>query len=481
MKRCDLAKAYTKIPADCYAAMMSAARSVQEEPVMKKRVSAILVFAIVTILLAGVAIAAITMQGTGTQILQTEQTEGYYESWPADQKASLVRELADMDYLDITPGIQRLLNGEITDTEELNRIADEAMSAFTGTDVSEISFLIIMQAAWGPFDTWGAERQAWYSQLYVELGLHRDGITRFVLPSGTVDEAQAVALARAAIAKGYGVDESVLDGYKLVSNFQVPEFATESDGKAYWYVGYERPLDMPAEDALFGGFEVFIDPDTGEFLETVDEIIAFRGELQAYLDAISSNPLIIDIQAFQEANQLKMNPETWSLETFADFSERFHERGLQQLSENPELFSSHLPGVLSHAYGLPDEKAISQADALAIAEDAIVAQIGRKPEEVAFFTHRMTVMYDITDPQRPLWKFFFKMPNMYDSDTAFAKSVEAYYGKDGERLPNIKIEIDAYTGELVRAFTIDFAYDFSADPNGDGLSDFDIALYMQVF
>ena len=481
MKRSNLARAYTKIPADCYTAMMTAAHSVQEEPIMKKRISAILVFAIITILLAGAAIAAITMQGTGTQILQAEQTEGYYETWPASLKASLITELADMDYLEITPDVERLLGGQITDADEVSRVADEAMAAFTGVDASEISFLIIMQAAWGPFDSWSTERQAWYSDLYAELGLQRDGITRFVLPTGTVDEAQAVALARAAIAKGYGVDENALDGYTLTTSFQVPEFANPGDEKAYWYVGYEKPLDMSKEDALFSGFEVFIDPDTGEFLETVDEIIAFRDELQTYLDSVNSNPLIMDIVAFREANDLKMNPETWSLETFADFSERFHERGLKQLADNPELFSSFLPSVLSHAYSLPDDKAISQADALAIAENAIVTHIGRKADEVIFFTHTMTVMYDITDPEKPLWKFYFKMPSMYNSDTAYAESVEAYYGENGERLPNIKIEIDAYTGEVVKAFTIDFAYDFTSDPNGDGLSDFYIALYMQVF
>ena len=481
MKRSDLSRAYTSIPPDCYETMMQAAHSVQEEPVMKKKISAVLVFAIVTLLLAGAAIAAVTMQGTGTEILQTEQTEGYYQNWSAEQKASLVKELADLHYIENSPAVARLLAGEITDAQELNRAADEAMAAFTGVDTSEISFLIIMQAAWGPFDSWTAEQQAWYSDLYVELGLHRDGITRFVLPAGTVDEDTAVALARAAIAKGYGVEESVLDGYELTTSFQVPEFATPGDDQAYWYVGYEKPLDMPQDEALFSGFEVFIHPDTGAFVETVDDIIARRSEQRAYLDAVNSNPLIIDIEAFREANELKMNPEFWSMEIFADFSARFHERGLQQLKENPELLSSFLPSVLTHAYGLPDDKAISQADAQAIAERAIVTQIGRKEDEVAFFTHRMTVMYDITDPQKPLWKFYFKMPSMYDSDTAFAGKMEAYFGKDGERLPNIKVEIDAYTGEVVRAFTIDFAYDFASDPNGDGLSDFYKALYQQVF
>ena len=481
MKRTDLERAYTPIPQECHNAMMQAAHSVQEEPIMKKKVSAILVFAIVTVLLAGIALAAATLQGTGKQILETEQTEGYYENWPAGLKGSLVTELAGLGCMEITPDIQKLIDGKLTDTEEIGRIADEAMTAFTGMEVSEISFLVIMQAAWGPFDSWSAEEQAWYSDLQVELGLQRDGITRFVLPAGPVDKGSAVALARAAIAKGYGVDESVLDGYELATSFQVPEFAETGDDKAYWYVGFEKPLDMPADEALFSGFEVFIDPDTGAFLESVEDIIAQRNEQQAYLDAINSNALMIDIKAFREANQLKAAPITWSVETFADWSARFHERGLEQLAENPELFCSFLPSVLTHAYGLPDDKAISQAEAQAIAEDAIVTQIGRKTDEVTFFTHEFTVMYDVTDPEKPLWKFYFKMPSMYDSDTDYAKAVEAYYGKDGERLPNIKVEIDARTGEVVRAFPIDFAYDYTADPNGDGLTEFYIETYLQVF
>lgn len=64
-----------------------------------------------------------------------------------------------------------------------------------------------------------------------------------------------------------------------------------------------------------------------------------------------------------------------------------------------------------------------------------------------------------------VWKFFFRMPSPYNSDEAFAQSVEDYYGMDGERLPNIKVEIDAYTGEVAAAFTIDFG-DFGYQ-NGD--------------
>ena len=456
-------------------------RDLKGDPVVKKKTSAAFVFVILAVLLAGIALAAVTLQNTGKEILEAEQAEGYYENWQPETKASLVKELAVLEYIEITPDVQRLIADKITDTNELARIADEAMAAFTGVDVSEISFLIIMQAALGPFDAWSVEEQAWYSQLLAELDLHRDGVTLFVLPTSTIDEDTAVALARAAIAETYGVDESVLDAYKLTTSFQIPEFAEAGDDTAYWYVGYEKPLDMPAGDALFTGFELFINPDTGEFYETVEEIIQDRNELQAYLDAISSNPLIEDIHSYMEANQLAQRPTTWTLEQFADFSAHFHERGLKELADNPNLFSSFLPAILTYAYGLPDDQAISQSEAQAIAEDAIVTQVGRNADEIMFYTHEFTVMYDITDPEIPLWKFYFIKPSVYGSDTDFTSDVASYYGTDSEQLSNIKVEINAYTGELVRAFTIDFTYDWDADPNGDGLSDFNIALYMQVF
>ncbi len=47
------------------------------------------------------------------------------------------------------------------------------------------------------------------------------------------------------------------------------------------------------------------------------------------------------------------------------------------------------------------------------------------------------------------------MPNQYDSDKAFGKALVAYCGQDGERLPNVKVELDAYTGQVMAAFPID--------------------------
>ncbi len=482
MKRSDLANAYTPIPNECYNAMMRAAYSVQEETIVKRKLSAIAAIVIAAILLTGIAIAAITLENTGEQILEIEQTQGYYENWTSEPKIDLVRALTELGYVPVTPDVKKLIEGQVQEDAEIGRIADEALVAFTGKDVSEISFWEIMIAAWGPFDDWSAEEQAWSSQLMVDLGIHRDGLTRYVLPEGEIDKQTAVHMAREAIAKGFGMEESVLDTYEMNTSFQVPEFAVPGDTQAYWYIEFLLPQGAVISDPPFQDFWVFINPETGEFYQTVEEIIAERNDQQSLIDAMTNDPLLMEMRAYETEHDLPKNYENWSVEQFADFSKTFHERGLRKLAEHPEYFSADMPVLLTCVYGLPDDKAISQAQAQAIAEDAIVSRIGRKQDEVYFFTHRTTVLYDITDPDRPLWKFCFHMPNSYDStDPDFAKEIVAYYGKNEERLPYIKVEINAYTGEIFRAFTYDFSYDWDSDPLGEHYGEHIIKLFMDIY
>ena len=339
-----------------------------------------------------------------------------------------------------------------------------------------------MIAAWGPFNEWSTEEQAWSSQLMVDLGIHHDGLTLYVLPTGGMDEQTAVQRAREAIAKGFAMDESVLDAYEMNTSYQVPEFAAPGDTQAYWYVEFVIPQGKVINNPPFEAFWVFIHPETGEFYESVEEIIAQRKEQQSLIDAMESDPLLMEMRAFETEHNLPSNYDHWSVEQFAEYSETFHERGIRKLAEHPEYFSARMPAILTHVYALPDDQAISQAQAQTIAEDAIVSRIGRTQEEVHFFTHKTTVLYDVTDPQKPLWKFCFHMPNRYDSmDPAFAQEVTDYYGTDGESLPYIKVEINAYTGEIIRAFTYDFAYDWDSDYLGEHYGEFLKELYMDIY
>ena len=120
-----------------------------------------------------------------------------------------------------------------------------------------------------------------------------------------------------------------------------------------------------------------------------------------------------------------------------------------------EVFGKAMGGQVRFTYGIPDESAITQEEAMELAENVLIEVHGRKPEEIRFFTYKHDVYYDITNPEEPLWKFFFWMPNEYVADKAYGREVYNYYGDT--RQPNYKVELNAYTGELADAYAMDLA------------------------
>jgi hypothetical protein len=449
MRRNDLEKAFAPIPEDCYQAMMTTAYGVKEEPIVKKKISFVMVVVLVLILAAGVALALASWQDTAKQIVVTEQESGYYENWPVEKKAALVKALVEQGYTEKTEAVEKLLSNKLSDTEA-GAAADEALKAFTGREVSEISFMEIMQATWGPFEQWTKEEQAWYSQLMVDMGLQGEDHTLYVLPSGPVDEAKAIAIARREIAQGYGVSESVLDAYTVTTSFQVPEFVL--DNQSWWYVELNAKDDIPETERLFNTFWVFVHPETGELYESVESLLESKTAYEEQADKRRNDPLTKKLVEFCDAHGTYL--QGISLDAKALWSKTIAEEVLKRYAQEPDFFSVKDAAFSSFTYGLPDEKSLSQADALELAKKALVDPLGRKEEELRFFLHKPDVYYDITNTDKPLWKFFFHMPSQYDSDEAFGAEVLAYYGEN-VRVPNYKVELDARTGEITAAYAVD--------------------------
>ena len=452
MRRNELKNAFGPIPDDCYHALMTAAYGLKEETVVKRKISFVLVMVLVLALAAGVALALTSLRDTGRQIVQTEQEAGYFEDWPAEKKTALVTALAEQGYVKKTEAVEKLLAGKLKDAEA-GKTADEALSTFTGREVSEISFMIIMEAAWGPFDQWSKEEQAWYSQLMIDMGLQKEDHTLCVLPEGPVDEAKAIAIARREIAKAYGIEESVLDAYDVTTSFQVPEDSVATgDKQAYWAVDYWAPESMPEETRLFYSFGVYIHPETGELRESAESMLASRRAHEEDAARWRSDPFMIKLREFSEAHGAYM--QGVSLEAKALWSKTLAEEMLKRYAQEPDFFGVRDAAFSSFTYGLPDDKALTQEKALELAGKALVDPLGRKEEEIKFYTHRKDIYYDVTNPEKPLWKFFFHMPNPYDSDEAFGDEVLAYYDQN-IRLSNYKVELDARTGEITAAYPVD--------------------------
>ncbi|MBE5771586.1 MAG: hypothetical protein E7336_09485 [Clostridiales bacterium] len=134
----------------------------------------------------------------------------------------------------------------------------------------------------------------------------------------------------------------------------------------------------------------------------------------------------------------------WSLEEKAALSQSMKPKIDAFLAANPE-YAKYLEergecpqyyNITRNTYGLPDDRAIAQNEAQKIAHDAILSQL--KAEQAYLDgAGKINVYYDVTDPERPLWKFFFNTINL----AVYPEDSWGYF-----------VSLDAYTGEIVKIY-----------------------------
>ena len=440
---------------------------VKGETKVKKKLSAGFVLALILVFIAVTALAVASIWETGRLMAQTEQESGWFGNWPTERKVTVVSELVAEGYIKETPELKQMSEGALAEDEAV-RVAHEAISAFIGEDAENASFLGIMNAAWGDFQNWTHEQQAWYSQVLTDVGANTDGETYYVKPTGQIGEQEAVAIAKRDIAKGFGVEASLLDGYRVEASFQIPEFAEEGDTQAYWYVCLDSgDADAIANGLPFSFFELFVHPETGEPLETTEEILAQRAAWAAKQNTALNEAIL----TFDESSGEKKAFEHWSLENKARWTKEIVPLILAELSEHPEnadTLTYHEHASAMYKYGLPDEKAISQEQALTLAREALRTAYDLSDEQLELLIEDNTdfnfcVFYDVTDPARPLWKFLLFVPTeghigVDDAMAARVKKAFGTTGADGAYTFNLvyKAEINAYTGETARTLSMKY-------------------------
>ena len=124
-------------------------------------------------------------------------------------------------------------------------------------------------------------------------------------------------------------------------------------------------------------------------------------------------------------------------------------------------FDSYLKFASEMEYGLPGPDAISQEQALSRARAALKQQYGLSEDQAILIADHpesafyVNLFYDVTDPDKPLWKVYYASPSIYVQDQKLAALVKKTYGE--EKIPNYKVELDAKTGEIVRVLTMQFS------------------------
>lgn len=418
---------------------------------VKKKLSMAFIMAMVLVTIAVTALAVVTIRELGKQVALNQKEKGYFGNWSPEQKTKLIRELVELKYLETTEDVNALLKEE-GPGPETGALADKVMSSYTGKEAKYLEFLGIMQTAMGPFDQWSYEEKAWYSQLMKDVGLEGDGVTFFVEPTGKVSKEQAVAIARREVAAGYGVPESQLDRYEVKTNFQIPEANEPDNRQAYWYVGFTAPDDMPENERLFIVFPVYVHPETGELLWSVESMRNMGSQYSRPDNELYRLIGSIEAEAAKDGHYAF---RLWPIELKARWTKEVTPL-VKQIVAGGDYSSITIDGrpdaeVLAQShylYGLPGNTNISQAEAYTKAKAALQKAYGIRDEEFALYRDEIA-FFDITNPETPLWRFLFNAgsvnwPELYDSIRPEIKET------------NYRVAINARTGAVEYTEKFDF-------------------------
>lgn len=403
-----------------------------------------------------------------SDLMQKEQQIGRYAQWSAADKEALINALTEMGHLDETEAVQEILAADTSEVEK-STLADQILLEFldqneylrtyetaydhsTDTITSGLLTLAIM----GPQESWPAEKRVWWQRLTnPNVNSHNDMV--FVNPKqGDISEAEAIAIAQKAISQTLHVPERELESAQAVADLYITD---EHPSYRRWLVSFNI-LKQGSANYIERVYEAFVDhrgnliadPDyNGELLE------AKAADLTTNDEEKTLPPLLERFREYAEFEESSLVRE-WTIEGKAEYSAELRPQVLAVLeSKDLALLTDHdaryptphgeIIASCLQAYGLPKEEDIQLDDALELARLYVSNQYGLD-EQTNMDTYTYYEYFDVTDADRPLWKFVF-----------FPVSFEGL-----DAVPVYKIKLDAYTGEQVSAERHEWKQLFDGSP-----------------
>lgn len=287
-----------------------------------------------------------------------------------------------------------------------------------------------------------------------DVGKPREKRANYVPP---VTGKQAEDAARRALDEKYPITLAELEELRTSTALY-----QEMDGSLEYYIefiGYEYSEQL----ARVWSYAARVNPENGEVLAAIkrDEWNQLTGR-KLVADASPEMEKLIWENDMQDALRRAAGDESgngwnlnvnkkgeyfyaWTLEEKAAYTEKYKPLIDQFLAENVEYaqmlqdrYDAGQDGfpdyynTTRHAYGLPDEKSISQEKARKIGYQAILETLNA-PKDILDQAWAINVYYDVTDSEKPLWKFFY---NTIADDTG-PDEAWGYF-----------VSINAYTGEI---------------------------------
>ncbi|MDR0897127.1 MAG: PepSY domain-containing protein [Oscillospiraceae bacterium] len=384
---------YAPLPEKVHERMMQTAYQVEEETIVKKKMSLALVLALTLVLVAAIAVAAALL--SGQQFVEQE----------------------------LVPRVEETDSNQWTKAEldEILRIAEEYgvtlspewMAAIEDSDgeYKEAIIRAFLMEDWGVQPgTWRIEDQAWYDELLVSLGL--SPVQTSVVPGeGEISEEEVLALAVELSKDMHGQDVDILDETKYRRFVAYQQF--EEDGEMQprrWNIWFDA-LDQ----TLYSFYFTF---SSQGVMEEARSVAGLRNPGEAATAKTIMSYYQREYGLIREYTQ-----EVW-VALQKDLERSVAEHGHQGMLTNM---------LLQQQYGTPDEASISKEAAIEAARKALI-ETGVATEAV-FLTNNTPGALYLMNGEARVWKVQF-----VDTDEEDRMTHGMMYA-----------EVDAYTGEVTHA------------------------------
>lgn len=408
--------------------VLAMAQAPEKEPVkVKKKISVGMIVVIALLLVTVTAVAvALTWQQYAPTVKQLEYEQGSYATWPVEDRVRLVQALTEMGHLNKSEDTEKLFR-EGTSEKDQQAIADKLLLDLIGqTDIREINLDTITYAVLGYSDFWTPEQRVWWDEItYMFIPEERrNDPDRLVLPDDSaVSEAEAIEIARAAIIEAFELPDNALDGFQPVADQYV---TTQRPDYRRWNVTFYRYKEG-TEHYVEKEYWAIVDEDGNVVGDPDLNISDVKAEAEAS-KAIAQMVKTDEQEVYSKyAQQVNYDPFwQWPYELKAKYSQE-----VWPLVKDKEAMDEAVAFSTHYLYGMPTKNVMQYEDALILAQQTLQEQFDMDKSTVSMYCQRFEA-YDITDSDKPLWKFTFINP-------------DDYYGTW------YRVEIAAATGEITRA------------------------------
>lgn len=400
------------------------------ESVVKKKISVGFVLLMIIVMSAAAALAWTISHQYFEDVARLQSASGYYDQWCLEDKQTMVALMQK--------------HGLITEAEASALVTEEAIDAFMteryGAD-DALGLWSMLETELGPIQDWSLEDKAWYSEMQIASGLQTDASDEavYALPDAAdIQPDEAISLAKAAIIDAYQLTADALDQHKIEIYFQ--RYPDEEFTDFHYDISFRGndAADFYACSLTRDGR--IMDSTMGELYRSPAESVKDKQQFLLENDLEVSQ---LFTQYAQEHITGDMYFPFWPLEDKVAVTNMLRPVILENIAETPGYADQVNLYWVNHIYGLPDDKAISQEQATALARRQLTLDFGLTDNQAALLD-RVGVFYEITDPALPLWKITLRIGANRDVAAAAGLPLDAHY----------RVVLNAYTGQVMESHAL---------------------------